>query len=412
VVSLELLSGAALPNLAPVYDAVSGTATWDLDSGVADAYTIPAGDTLRLVYRVQADADIGTGLTLTNQAQVQLYYSFDDDAVPTRSGIIGVREIYGPTNVASTTLTTAAPGALAKANPAELTATIGQPFTYRITVPATPLATTLYDVRILDDLGASAADLSFVSVAKVAGTRPWTPVNTGSATNLVIEDTTIGIDIPAGEQIELDVTVVLDDTPVNVSGLRFNNTAAYTYNAINDDPGTQAPGGSDTTSDMTIVGPDDLTLEKTGPATMQVGTPATFTLDVHNTGSGRAWNPTVIDRLPNGASGGMCAAGPSTVNAQIFLANGTTEVSPPLVQGTDFEVVFSGAPLCEWRFSLLSPAGGVGSDQRLIITYDLELDPSRAGPSDPKRGPADQCRRGDPMVQHRSQSSGYHAAHL
>ena len=109
-------------------------------------------------------------------------------------------------------------------------------------------------MRILDDLSASAADLSFVGVTKISGSQPWTPVNTGTATNLVIEDTTIGIDIPAGEQIVIDITVVLEDTPTNVSDLLFNNTAAYTYNQINNDPATQMPGGADTTSDMTIVG--------------------------------------------------------------------------------------------------------------------------------------------------------------
>ena len=49
--------------------------------------------------------------------------------------------------------------ALIKAN-TQPTATIGEEFTYRITVPTTPHLVPLYDVRILDDLGASAADLS------------------------------------------------------------------------------------------------------------------------------------------------------------------------------------------------------------------------------------------------------------
>jgi len=376
VVSVQLLSGPVLPNLAPTYVPSTGVATWDFDSGTADQYNIPAGDTLRIVYQTQADASLGAGLTLTNQAQVQRYYSFDDDAIPSRGGINGVREIYGPSNVASVTFTTDTPDALTKQNPAVLTAAVGEPFTYRITVPTTPEATALNDVRILDDLTASAADLSFVSVTKVSGSQPWTPVNTGTATNLVIEDTAIGIDIPAGEQIVLDITVVLDDTVTNVSGLVFNNTADYTYNQSNNDPVTQAPGGPDTTPDMTIVGPDVLTLEKTGPATMQVGIPATFTLNVHNPSSGIAWNPILTDRLPNGATGGMCGAGPSNVTAQFFLADGVTQASPPLVPNTDFLVTFSGAPTCEWNISLLSPSGGLTPDQRLIVLYDLELDPS------------------------------------
>jgi hypothetical protein len=42
------------------------------------------------------------------------------------------------------------------------------PFRYRVTVPETPYAYPIYDVRITDDLTASSADLRFVSVAKVS----------------------------------------------------------------------------------------------------------------------------------------------------------------------------------------------------------------------------------------------------
>jgi uncharacterized repeat protein (TIGR01451 family)/fimbrial isopeptide formation D2 family protein len=373
MVSLELLSGTVLPALAPSYDPASGLAVWDFDTGVADAYTIPAGDTLRLVYQVQADTFMGAGLTLTNQARVRFYYSFDDEAVPTRGGVTGVREIYGPSNTASFTFTTDAAGALAKQNPATLSVAVGQPFTYRLTVPDTPLATALNDVRIVDALGVSVGppaenvDLRLVSVAKISGSQPWTPVNTGSPTDIVVEDTTVGIDIPAGEQIVIDITVILDDTPTNTSGKQFNNTASYTYNRINNDSGTRADGGSDTTADMTIVGPDTLVMTKTGPASMQVGAPATFTLDLHNQGSGTAWNPILTDRLPDQADGGTCGAGPAGVSASI----------PPgaaLVAGTDYQVDFD-AGACQWTLQLLSPSGGIGADQHLIVTYDLELDP-------------------------------------
>ena len=381
MVSVQLLSGPVLPNLPPTYVPASGVATWDFDTGAAGQYNIPAGDTLRIVYQAQADTDLGAGLTLTNQAQVQLYYSFDDDAVPTLGSAVGVREIYGPSNVASVTFTTDTPDALTKENPAVLTVAVGEPFTYRVTVPTTPQATALNDVRIIDDLTASAADISFVSVTKVSGSQPWVPVNTGSGVNLVVEDTADGIDIPAGEQIVVDITVVLDDTVTNVSGLVFNNTADYTYNQSNNDPATRAPGGPDTTPDMTIVGPDVLTLEKTGPATMQVGTPGSFTLNVHNPSSGIAWNPILTDRLPDGATGGTCGAGPSNVTAQFFEADGVTPASGVLEDGTDYQVSFNGAPTCEWNISLLSAAGGLAPDQRLIVRYEVELDSSTANGS-------------------------------
>ena len=124
-------------------------------------------------------------MTLTNEAQVQHYYSLDDEDIPTQGGVNGEAQIYGPTNIATVTFTTSAPVALLKDNPAGLTVAVGEPFTYRITIPATPQETALHDVRILDDLSASAADLLFVSVTKVFGSEPWTPV-TVSYTHLTL----------------------------------------------------------------------------------------------------------------------------------------------------------------------------------------------------------------------------------
>jgi uncharacterized repeat protein (TIGR01451 family)/fimbrial isopeptide formation D2 family protein len=380
MVSVQLLSGPVLPNQAPVYDAATGTATWDFDSGTADQYTIPAGDTLRLVYRVQTDAGLAPGMTLPNQAQVQLYYSFDDDAVPTRGGAVGVREVYGPSNTGSVTFTTAGAAALDKTS-AVATAAIGQPFTYRITVPATAQTTALHDVRILDDLSVSAASLTFLGVAKVSGSGSWTPVNTGTATSLVIEDTTNGIDIPAGEQIEIDITVRLADTQPavdpppapNDTGATFANRASYTFNQVDGDAGTQQAGVAYTTTDMTIVGPDMLAMDKSGPANMAVGTPAGFVLDIHNTASGAAWNLTVVDRLPDDAvNGGTCGAGPSNITAR-FFDNGGTPTSDVLTAGTDYTVNFDSAT-CEWTLQLLSAAGALQPDDHLVINYDAELD--------------------------------------
>ncbi|RJQ76458.1 MAG: DUF11 domain-containing protein [Desulfobacteraceae bacterium] len=375
MVSTELLpSNTPLPNLAPVYDAATGLATWNFDTGAAGQYTIAAGETLRLVYQAQADTSLGAGLTLTNAAQVQVYHSFDDEDVPTQGGVTGQVETYGPTNIAGFTFHTDTPDALVKENPAALSVAVGEPFTYRITVPSTPQETALHDVRILDDLSASAADLRFVSIAKVSGTQPWTPVNTGTATNLVIEDTAIGIDIPAGQQIVIDITVVLEDTLNNGPGLSFANTADYTYNRIGGDPATQAPGLPDTTDPMTTVAGDSVTLEKAGPGMVQLGTPASFTLNLHNTSTGSVWNPIITDRLPNEAAGGMCAAGPGNVSARIFQADGTP-ASDPLLEGTHFRVTFDAQPICEWRIELLSAAGGVPPDHRLIINYAAALDP-------------------------------------
>jgi fimbrial isopeptide formation D2 family protein/uncharacterized repeat protein (TIGR01451 family) len=251
-------AGTALPLLAPTYDATTGVATWNFDNGTANTYTIPAGQTLRVVYQVTADANLGAGLILTNAATATLYYSFDDEAVPP-NGSVSDRQVYGPTNTAQISLTSVTPGPLLKEN-TQPTAAIGDQFKYRITVPAAPVNAALHDVRILDDLSTSAADLRFVSVAKVSGSGSWTPVNTGSSTSLVIQDTVNGIDIPADEQVVVEITVELLNTPKNVVGLNFTNTANYTYNQVDNTPASQVNGLPGTTAPMQIVG---LVVQKT-----------------------------------------------------------------------------------------------------------------------------------------------------
>ena len=116
-ISVSLLTGGPLTSLNPLFDPATGVATWNFDNGSANVYSIPAGDTLRVVYQVTADADLGPGLTLTNTAQATLYYSFDDEAVPANGSAVD-REVYGPTNTAQQILTTPVPGGLLKQNPA------------------------------------------------------------------------------------------------------------------------------------------------------------------------------------------------------------------------------------------------------------------------------------------------------
>ena len=364
----------ALPisNIAPAYNSTTGLATWNFDNGVADAYNIDAGETLRIVYQVQADSDVGAGQTLTNQATARLYYSFDDDAVPVIGGVTGVREIYGPSNTATTTFTTASPGVLLKENPGITDATIGETFKYRITVPQTAVDTWLHDVRITDNLSAF-ADITYVSVTKVTGTEPWTPTNTGTTTSLVIEDTTIGIDIPPNEQAIIDVTVLVSDVVANINGRTFTNTATYTYNQVANDVTTQQDGLAGSTSDMTIVEPDNLTLVKTGPANINIGTPETFTLNVQNTGTSSAWDMTIVDVLPtfDPVAGGMCDTAPTNIIAQMYLADGTTTVGGILVQGTDYTVDFTG---CTLTLTMQTTDAALVSTNRLIITYEAELD--------------------------------------
>jgi uncharacterized repeat protein (TIGR01451 family)/fimbrial isopeptide formation D2 family protein len=311
------------------------------------------------------------GTVVTNQADLMAPDKVADSDDPNVNGqadpsVIGDED---PTRVL---IQAVPPSGLAKAN-TQATATIGEEFSYQVTVPAVPHSAPLYDVRILDDLTASAADLEFVSVTRVSGPGNWTPQNTGTATSLVIEDPANGIDIPVGEQVTVEITVRLQDTATNVRGLQFANTAAFTYNQLDNDGLTQLTGDPATTPPMTIVEPD-LTLEKTGPLQMRLGIPATFTLNIHNAGDSPAWNVTLYDLLPNQADGGTCDAPPQNLTAQVFEADGTTPFSAVLVDGVDYTTTFTADPGCLLTLEFLTPGSAIGPDQRLLVTYDTVLD--------------------------------------
>ena len=165
----------------------------------------------------------------------------------------------------------------------------------------------------------------------------------------------------------------VDDTPVNIAGLTFDNTATYTYNRLDNAPATILPGYPGTSAEMTIAEPE-LTLEKTGPVQLQLGLPALYTLNVHNIGGSPAYNTTLYDLLPNQADGGTCDASPSQFTAQLFEADGTTAVSPVLAEGSDYTVTFLGEPDCSLAINLIGGAAAIGADQRLILSYQAALD--------------------------------------
>jgi uncharacterized repeat protein (TIGR01451 family) len=119
-----------------------------------------------------------------------------------------------------------------------------------------------------------------------------------------------------------------------------------------------------------------LTLDKSGPATMNPGEPGDFTLSVQNLGVADAFNVTLLDRLPDIPTGGMCDTTPQILSARVFAADGVTPIAGkgPLVQGTDYTLAWSGAA-CELTLSTLSAASVIGvGGQRLMITYRTQLD--------------------------------------
>ncbi|MGD8745911.1 MAG: SdrD B-like domain-containing protein, partial [Gammaproteobacteria bacterium] len=343
-------------------------------AGILDVrnLNVAAGSEVAIQFDVTLASALLDGTVVTNQAElIEGGVKIADSDDPTVNGLADP-DVPGDEDPTRVVIEAEPPPPLLKATTQD-TATIGESFSYRLTVPSSPHTAPLYDVRILDDLVASAADLSFVQVTKISGSGSWTPVNTGTDTNLVIEDPVNGIDIPAGEQITVEITVALEDSVTNLAGLVFDNTAAFTYNQLDNNDATQLAGEAGTSEPMTIIEPD-LTLEKSGPVQVVPALPTTFSLNIHNIGESPAYRVTLTDILPDTATGSMCTSAPTQVTAQLFAADGTTPAGAPLTEGTDFSVAFEGQPNCTLTLNVLTPAAAIGPDQRLIVTYDAVLD--------------------------------------
>src|SRR6516225_1505050 len=267
---------------------------------------------------------------------------------------------------------------------------IGVPFTYTLTFPQLVDAMTgtvvnpngsnaeVDQVTVTDNLNETGVSLSYVnSSAAWKGSGARVPFTVTNASGLL---TLSGFPpIPAGQQIVLSVTVVLNNAvPPNSPGTQFSNTANWTLGTtIGGTFHFPLPGEQGVSSPPLTIAAPNLVFTKSGPATMTVGQPGQFGLDILNNGTSDAWNVTLLDRLPKSSpTGGMCASPPQILSAQVFQADGVTPApgKGPLVPGTDFSINYNGAPTCELTLTMLTAAGTIGANQHLIITYRTQLD--------------------------------------
>src|SRR6516225_699397 len=266
---------------------------------------------------------------------------------------------------------------------------VGVPFTYTLTFPQLVSATTGAvvnlngsnvegdQVTVTDNLNETGVSLSYVnSSASWKGSGTPVPHSFSNAGGVL---TFSGFPaIPAGQQIVLSVTVVLNNAvPPNSPGTQFSNTANWTLGTtIGGTFHYPLPGQQGVSSPPLTIAAPGLVMTKGGPATMNPGQPGQFTLNMQNTGNSDAWNATIVDKLPTGTTGGMCTATPQILSAQVFQANGVTPVpgKGPLTAGTGYTLSYAGAPACTLTLNMLSAAAVIGPTQRLIVTYQTQLD--------------------------------------
>jgi uncharacterized repeat protein (TIGR01451 family) len=234
-----------------------------------------------------------------------------------------------------------------------------------VTNPSTSPATT---VVITDDLNsAGAGRLTFVNPA---------PTMNGSTAGVTVVGSVITANysavngpLPPGQSI--DVRFRAQIAAGIPAGTILTNTALVTWNTPTETSSASVSIAIGETSTP------NLTLTKTGPATMSLGQLGQFGLNVQNTGVTDAWNATILDRLPKPSpTGGMCSFTPQILSAQVFQVNGVTPVpgKGPLVPGTDFSISYNGAPTCELTLTMLTAAATISQNQRLIINYQTQLD--------------------------------------
>ncbi|MDT8420790.1 MAG: hypothetical protein RQ754_10185 [Desulfuromonadales bacterium] len=271
-------------------------------SGSSASLDLVPPDELVIEFDITLDAGLANNQQVINQATLSAnagtLNTFSDD--PYLKGIAPPGDPADPTTVLIQT-----PGSLQKTN-TQPSATIGEQFSYRITVPQTPTAVPLYDVRILDDLGASTAGMNFISATVVSG-GAWSLTNSGNGTTLIIEDTATGIDIPPGGQAVIDIRVEIENILSNQQGLSFHNSASYSYNRMNGNNATRTSVSADMSPAMVLTEPFVTVVKSAGfisPAGKQPDDPATvgdvleYEVTLSNSGDSAAFDVTVADALP------------------------------------------------------------------------------------------------------------------
>jgi uncharacterized repeat protein (TIGR01451 family) len=172
---------------------------------------------------------------------------------------------------------------------------VGQNVTYTITVtnngPDAGAA-----VALLDTLPPAT---TFVSLSSPGGWSCTTPaVGAGGTLSCSIASSSVGSAV---------FTLVVGVPPTATAGTIVSNTA--TVSAITADP---VPGNNSATASTTIAGTADLSITKTGPATVVRGGSIAYTLTVVNAGPSSATGVTIADPTPPGltfvSTSGACVS--------------------------------------------------------------------------------------------------------
>ena len=269
----------------------------------------------------------------------------------------------------------------------DFTATLPPPLTFPGPVPFFSLGTFTHRNFEVSSPSLTSVQLDVVLVLSVDGV-PTGPLNftfTFNHEETPNNATPCPYPTPPGDGCTDRVTIVSSAQPTTftVDGVDYTLSMSFLNNGNPVSEFITREGGTINSSglvgDFTLPGIPPgtpvLTVAKSGPATMNPAEWGDFVVDVQNIGVADAFNATLVDRLPDGPIGGMCDTTPQVLSARVFAADGVTPVpgKGPLVQGTDYSLVYNGAA-CELTFNTLTAASVIGVSERLVIAYRTQLD--------------------------------------
>ncbi|TLY52202.1 MAG: DUF11 domain-containing protein [Gammaproteobacteria bacterium] len=189
-----------------------------------------------------------------------------------------------PENNSSDTTATVSSADVAVTKTAPATVTAGQNMNYILTLSNNgPDAAT--NAQFLDNLPAG---VSFVSLVQNTGPAASCTTFSGSAS------CTIGI-LSSGASAQFTLTVKVASSVAN--GTVISNAATASTSSFDSNPSNDSASAS-----TTVQSTSDLSIVKTGPATVVAGSNVSYTLTIANAGPDLAGSPSLSDTLPPGTS--------------------------------------------------------------------------------------------------------------
>jgi LPXTG-site transpeptidase (sortase) family protein len=312
------------------------------------------GETLTIVYVARETTVAGAGSTQTNV--VDANWSSEPGVWPTERVYNDIDPLEGSADTTSASMNVPAASVTKGLASASTTKTIGEVFSYVVTMTVPP-GTTAYGAQVSDTVPDG---LTVLSATPSMGSALFLEKPTGSTP---ITWTAGDVSNPPTATPTMRIAVRVDDTffgGASLSGVApqssLINTCGLTY--------VDAPVGGTTRTALsgpitvTVVEPRLVAAKSATPATVAAGSIVSFTSTLTNTGLSPARDVTWRDRLPDA----LFASGSSPVLTDIRLGGST------LVEGIDFSKDFSSSPTVTVNLDLgSSPA--IQPGQLLVVRY-------------------------------------------